>query len=412
MKNGDLAAVKVRLTNASLASQAVAPIISSLEMSADGRTAPDIGNKLRKKAGKKLARARPLAGQLVHPEDSVLGGLSRWPSPGLGVNSYETLIKRAFHKEWWHSNEIISVAVDGTVSVVRKPDRDLSTNEFTLMEYNFPLLFGLAVQLYEATLVSDDTPYDRWREGRGTLSPEALLGLQVFLGQQAQLLPDGTRRAGARCINCHAGPEFTDASVTNILNLGETRNREGQDLDRGWNNIGVRPTLEDLAVGDKDPFGNFLSVTRLRPKSNRPIAVDGSFKAPGLRNVELTAPYFHNGGYLTLEGVVEFYSRGGDVAPLRAVDGTEIRPLSVPVMSAPEQAGMVAFLKALTDERVRYRRAPFDHPQIFVPDGQFQDHTSALADPVRPGQTLDRIREIPAVGRNGGAPLPNFLHNH
>jgi cytochrome c peroxidase len=410
-KGNRLERVRVRLQNASLASQAVAPILSAVEMSADGRIGADIGNKLGKQRGKKLNKMRPLAGQVVHPQDSVLGSLSRSPKPGLNVPNYEWLIQKAFKSEWWQSNEVISVADDGTVSVLKNPDRDLATTEYTLMQYNFPLFFGLAIQLYEATLVSDDTPYDRWREGRGTLSPEALVGLEVFLGQAEKTLPDGTRRAGARCINCHGGSEFTDASVSSVAKNTETRNREGQDLDRGWNNIGVRPWMDDLAVGGRDPFGVWLSVTRLRPKSDRYIAVDGAFKAPGLRNVELTAPYFHNGGYLTLESLVDFYSRGGDFAPLRGVNGEEIAPLSVPAMSAAEKAGVVAFLKALTDERVRDRRAPFDHPQLFVPDGQQDDEFNTQEDTARAGQAQDRMLEIAAVGRNGGPALPTFAEN-
>jgi cytochrome c peroxidase len=38
----------------------------------------------------------------------------------------------------------------------------------------------------------------------------------------------------------------------------------------------------------------------------------GTFKVPGLRNLELTAPYFHNGGQRIIRQVVEFYNRGGD----------------------------------------------------------------------------------------------------
>ena len=172
----------------------------------------------------------------------------------------------------------------------------------------------------------------------------------------------------------------------------------------------MRPTLEDLGVGDLDQFGNPLSVTRLRPKSERFIAVDGAFKVPTLRNVELTAPYFHNGGQLTLEDVVEFYSRGGDFAPLIAADGvTEIRPLSVPAMTPVEQQAMVAFLRSLTDERVRFRQAPFDHPQLFVPNGQVGDDVAVVEDSAHPIQAVDQMLEIPAVGRDGGPPLPNFL---
>ena len=47
------------------------------------------------------------------------------------------------------------------------------------------------------------------------------------------------------------------------------------------------------------------------PVPNR-VMRDGAFKAPPLRNVELTGPYFHTGSYLTLRQVVDFYVRGGD----------------------------------------------------------------------------------------------------
>jgi cytochrome c peroxidase len=397
--------VRVRLVDASLASQAVAPIVNPTELSAASRTTADVGRKL----GKKVGKLRPLGAQLVHPDDSVLGADSRWPKPGLDLASYEDLIRKAFVGVWHDSKVVITVAGDGSVGVrgKRKPAPDAA--EYTLMQYNFALFFGIAIQLYESTLVSDDTPYDRWREGRGALSPEALVGLEVFLGQQARTTSSTPRRAGGRCINCHAGPEFTDASVASIAAFGETRNREGQDLDRGYNNIGVRGTPDDAGIGASDAFGVPLSVTRVRPKSTRYVAVDGAFKAPGLRNVELTAPYFHNGGYDTLEGVVDFYGRGGDFAPLRGFDGTEIRPLSVPEFSDEDRTGLLAFLRALTDERVRFRRAPFDHPQLFVPDGQLFDEFASSADPTRSGQALDRMREIPAVGRDGGAPLPPFL---
>jgi cytochrome c peroxidase len=395
-KPSELASVQILLRNSSLASQATAPPTSPFEMAADGLSFQEIGDKFGKKQGKKLAKMRPLGKQQVHPEDSVLGALSRWPNPGLGVGSYESMIKTAFRQEWWQSNQIIRVAADGTTTVVPKQDGGLTTNEYTLMEYNFSLFFGLAVQLYEST----------------TLSPEAVEGLEIFLRQDPQVLPDGTRKAAGRCINCHSGPEFTDAAVSNIQAKGETRTREGQDLDRGWNNIGVRPTMEDLAVGDRDPFGNPLSVTRLQGKSKLFIAVDGAFKAPSLRNVELTAPYFHNGGHLMLEDVVEFYSRGGDLEPLVAADGvTEIRPLSVPAMTASEQQAMVAFLMSLTDERVRFQQAPFDHPQLFVPNGQVGNDVAVVEDSAKPGQALDQMLEIPAVGKHGGPPLPNFLQN-
>lgn len=411
--DGALRKFQARLVDSSLASQSVAPIVNPLEMSADGRTPPDLANKLLRSRGKKMSSLRPLASQLVHREDSVLGPLSRGSQPGLNTD-YVSLIQRAFRPEWWASAQIVQVVQDGdreTPLIVARPGKELADNEFTQMQYNFTLFFGLALQMYQATLVSDDTPYDRWREGRGTLPDEALIGLDVFLGQQARLLADGTtRRAGARCINCHAGAEFTDASVGSIRAKGLTREREGQDLDRGFNNIGLRPWREDIGVGGRDPWNKWLSVTRMSTEpSGRTIAVDGAVKVPGLRNIALTAPYFRNGGYLTLESVVDFYSRGGDWAPLSGMDGVHIEPLSVPQLALEERIGMVAFLKSLTDERVRLRRAPFDHPQLFIPHGQVENHLWTAPDPLRLGQAMDRLREIPAVGRNGGAPLAGFM---
>jgi cytochrome c peroxidase len=434
--DGPLAPHRVRLINSSLASQAVAPIVSFDEMSAAGRTTADIANKLTRLRGKKVSLAQPLAMQLVHPNDSLLGPLSSWPQPGLKVNSYETLIQAAFNREWWASNRVLRVDDDGSITIVPNRTKPVADNEYSIIEFNFALFFGLAVQLYEATLVSDDSPYDQWLEGRGTISADAVRGLQVFMTQD--VIENGVVKVrGARCINCHAGAEFTDASVTSVMKSTVTRGRDlmdgaivaqKQDIDRGFNNIGVRPTAEDLGVGGTDRFGRPLSATALcrqqqntqppcAPGDDAFVAVAGAFKAPSLRNVELTAPYFHNGGYLTLESVMQFYSRGGDLSPIVAADGkTVIAPLSIPSLdgvtvglTAEQRSALVAFLKTLTDDRVRRRSAPFDHPQLFVPNGQLIDNTVAIEDKARRGQALDRVYEIPAVGRDGGAPLPGFL---
>ena len=80
------------------------------------------------------------------------------------------------------------------------------------------------------------------------------------------------------------------------------------------------------------------------------FGVEGAFKVPSLRNVALTAPYFHNGDVHTLRDVVLFYSRGGSVFPVQQTDGTLIEPLGVPVLSDDEVDAVVAFMEALTGE--------------------------------------------------------------
>ena len=72
-----------------------------------------------------------------------------------------------------------------------------------------------------------------------------------------------------------------------------------------------------------------------------------------------------------------------------------------------EKQALVDFLKSLTDERVRYQKAPFDHPQLFITDGHPGKAESVSDDGT--GKATLKFREIPAVGRNGGSPLPNFL---
>ncbi len=171
-------------------------------------------------------------------------------------------------------------------------------------------------------------------------------------------------------------------------------------MDRGFNNISVNWTTEDLGVGGKDDFGNWLStVKRLNPPPLEPIVVDGAFKVPGLRNVELTGPYFHNGGHMTLRSVLDFYSVAGDATPAVTLGGTIIRPLTALGTTEEEANAFEAFLLSLTDERVRFQKAPFDHPQLFVPNGS--------ADPS--GHAEGRMMEISAVGRNGGVPQKKFL---
>jgi cytochrome c peroxidase len=75
-------------------------------------------------------------------------------------------------------------------------------------------------------------------------------------------------------------------------------------------------------------------------------ALQGAFKTPSLRMVELTAPYMHNGVFATLEEVIEFYDRGGDINKNLA---PEMKPLK---LSALEKKDLKAFLLALTGPQV------------------------------------------------------------
>jgi cytochrome c peroxidase len=363
--DGQLVREMVRIPNSSLASQAVAPPMSPVEMSYEGRTWPILG--------RKMLAARPLDGQEVAPDDSVLGPYTG----GRGLDSsltYLSLVRAVFQPAYWDSVQLV--------------DEDGNTpGQFTIAEFNFPIFFGLAVQAYESTLIADDSRFDRFLAGDHTaLTRQEISGFLVY-------------DTHAFCPFCHFGPELSSSSFTYVSRAGlvdslavrSRSNIETVFADTGFFHTGVRPAQEDRGLDAQDDFGVPISVAAR--VSKLPLGIAGAFKVPGLRNVEFTGPYFHNGGQATLEQVVEFYARGGDF-PDSPILPLEINPVP---LTAADRADLVAFLKSLSDDRVRFERAPFDHPALCVPVG----YPAASA--------VDRWASIPAVGRDGNtAPLQSF----
>jgi hypothetical protein len=329
-------------------------------MSYEGRAWADLGRKM-------LARM-PLARQAVARDDSVLGPFADPAGSGLRSNiTYSALIRAAFQPAYWSSPAVVDA--DGRVIVADgEPAR---SGEFNQMAYNFGLFFGLAVQAYESTLVSDDTPVDRFLAGNTTaLSAIQQQGLNEF------------RDGGSQCTQCHQGPELSAAGITTAL--------RGNPLDPralGFFRTGVSAIEDDPGAAGFDAFGAPLFPAAPGGRAN------GAFKSPDLRNVELTGPYFHTGGAATLEQVLEFYARNGDV-PAGGNLGPGIGNIR---LNQQDRAEIVEFLKALTDDRVRYERAPFDHPALCVPVGY----------DARSVQELFAL--VPASGQTGNrVPLQTF----
>ena len=293
----------------------------------------------------------------------------------------------------------------------------INGKSYSQLEANFSLVFPLAIQLYEATLVSDKAPFDKFDEGNASaLTKDQQKGMDIFNGK-------------GHCSKCHTGPAFTIA----INQGGNTTQRLVREImgngqlavhDNGFFNIGVTRTQDDAGAGGTDPFGRPLSFSRLAqslgsagfasleqksPNLNvspsERVAVDGAFKVPSLRNVALTAPYFHNGSAATLMQVVEFYNRGGNFA---ANNIDNLAPNITPLhLSQSEKKALVAFLESLTDPRVTKHAAPFDHPQLYVPNGEVGDDSAI--DGYRNGN--DDLMEIPASGSGGysGNAVSSFL---
>lgn len=179
---------------------------------------------------------------------------------------------------------------------------------------------------------------------------------------------------------------------------------------------GIRPQPE-ATTRCFNPTGAWLPTAAaaqrelVNPATRKMLAlVDGAFKVPGLRNVELTGPYMHNGGMATLDQVIEFYARGGNYEVGAKPFGL-IFPQTDLQTAAQAREDLIAFLKTLTDDRVRYRRAPFDHPEITVPSGHAGDHLLMRAgNALGSGLGTDLTETHPAVGADGSVqPLKSFV---
>ena len=464
--------VAVRLENSSLASQAVAPPLSTSEMSCGANAI----NRTFAHIGRKLLSRPALENQRVHPDDSVLGALRDADSLGL-AKTYAQLIQETFDPAWWDAPAWSTCGQGTERTALPRGDNQDGEECFDMMEANFSLFWGLAIQAYERTLLSGQARFDTFvREVLTADTSEALTaaelrGLHLFV-------TDG------KCIECHPGAALTSASVAQIETVGVIRRAATalSDtlgpalLDEGFFNIGVQhrgdhglgrraepgehpdgPPLSFAAqyvegIDDRDfardgvnnvggrallpvpcRFEVLLTETdlpgvdvarcsddamALSPEfgkddlSELRIAVNGAFKVPSLRNVEFTGPYMHNGGMATLEQVVAFYNRGGDVMSPELADNIE--PLD---FTEDQQADLVAFLRALTDERVLHRQTPFDHPELFIAHGhggdeQMLDCMAATRVPALSPDDEERalgfrldpcehVEQIPAVGRAG-----------
>jgi cytochrome c peroxidase len=165
-----------------------------------------------------------------------------------------------------------------------------------------------AIASYERTLVSGNSPFDRFvfAGDKNALSAPAQRGLEVFRSSSK-----------GNCAVCHTINEKYALFTDNLFhNLGVGLNPEGEITDAG----------------------RFGQTGRESDK--------GAFRTPSLRNVALTAPYMHDGSLKTLKEVVDFYVGGGSSNP--HLD-SEIKPLSH--LTGEERADLVAFLESLTGEK-------------------------------------------------------------
>ena len=190
-----------------------------------------------------------------------------------------------------------------------------------------------SIAAYERTIVSDDSPFDRYMRGEtDALSEAALRGKALFEGK-------------ANCIACHEGPLLTDQAH---YNLGTPPNPAFNEEPQ--RQIAFRERMRSSGFEEKD----FLHLDRDpgRYRKTKDLADIGKFRTPPLRYLAYTAPYMHNGVFFDLHEVVEFYNEGGGEEPF----GTKTDKLEPLGLSDAEKDDLVAFLDSLSGTEILVER--------------------------------------------------------
>lgn len=184
------------------------------------------------------------------------------------------------------------------------------------------MLVAKAIAQFERTLISGNSPFDRFRRGEGMISPDAQVGFNLFQiegGQPGQTIPVAGStpvigQGGADCFHCHTA----DA---------------GLFTDEQFHNNALDTVFAD--AGRADVTGDPADLAK--------------FKAPTLRNIMVTAPYMHDGRFADIDAVLDHYNSGGHPSP--TVD--PFMKFTDPDMElglTPEKREQVkAFLESLTD---------------------------------------------------------------
>lgn len=181
-----------------------------------------------------------------------------------------------------------------------------------------------AIAAFERTLLAVDSRYDRYLQGRLQLTAAEKRGMELFFGERAE------------CHHCHGSFNFNDQVV----------HAHTREVETPFHNTGLY-NLDDQGTY---PFPN-RGVFELTAQAQDM----GAFRAPSLRNVALTAPYFHDGSAATLREVLRIYSAGGRDIPEGPLKGDGRRNphksglIARIDLSEAELDDLEAFLGSLTD---------------------------------------------------------------
>jgi cytochrome c peroxidase len=183
-----------------------------------------------------------------------------------------------------------------------------------------------AIAAFERTLISGNSPYDRYiyQGDRQALSESARRGLDLFFSEKVE------------CFHCHGSFIFSDSVV-----------HSGSTFDELY--------FHNTGLYNVDGNGAYPASDQGLIEQTYEAEDMGRFRAPTLRNIELTAPYMHDGSVATLEDVLDHYSAGGrtiesgENAGVGSANPYKSEFMVGFTLSEEERADLIAFLQSLTD---------------------------------------------------------------
>jgi len=249
----------------------------------------------------------------------------------LGARNSPTVLNAAYYSTQFWDGRAASLEQQAEAPIqnpvemghtLRDVERKLSADPAYVAE--FQAAFGAvpitvhrienAIAAFERTMVSGNSPFDRWYYGHDqtAVNDSVKRGFDVFRNPKK-----------GNCVTCHTVNEHY-ALFT----------------DNKFHNIGIGATADKIA-----DQGRYVVTHR---ESDL-----GAFKTPSLRNVALTAPYFHDGSRKTLKDTVDFYVGGGNSNP--HLD-KEVHALDF--LSGQERSDLVSFMESLTGEMPKLLAPP------------------------------------------------------
>ncbi len=176
-----------------------------------------------------------------------------------------------------------------------------------------------SIASYVRSLTALNSRFDQYIRGNSNAMNESEIdGFNLFTGK-------------AKCATCHFLPLFNGANPPDFTKM------EAEVIGVPASADSLHPVLD----GDKGRY----DVYKIDLHKN-------SFKTPTLRNIELTAPYMHNGVFKSLEEVIEFYNRGGGKGLGLKIENQTLPSVRLG-LTAVEKRSLVAFMKALTNTVIK-----------------------------------------------------------